>query len=223
MAVKSPIILRMSMYLSQELKQRMISALIISAVVACPIYFGGVWTYLLSFAAGALCAYEVTSCKQQSAYLIKAYAVAYVMMGSVAFALLRDEFGRLVVCFLIIATCFADTFAFLGGRAIGGPKLCPKISPKKTVSGLLCGIFCSVIASHGFSLSLDMDKPFRHVTLSAALALTAVVGDLFISFIKRKLGIKDFSNLIPGHGGLLDRLDSLFLSSIALYLTLRYL
>ena len=209
------------MHLSQELKQRAISALIISAAVACPIYFGGAWTYLLSFAAGALCVYEVASCKQQSVCLIKAYAVAYVIMGSAAFALLRDKFGLSVVCFLIIATCFADTFAFLGGRAIGGPKLCPKISPKKTVSGLLCGM-CSLFASHGFALLLDMDKPFRHLALSVALALTAVVGDLFISFIKRKLSIKDFSNLIPGHGGLLDRLDSLFLSSIVLYLTLRY-
>jgi CDP-diglyceride synthetase len=221
MAVKSPIILGISMRLSQELKQRAISASIILTAIACPIYFGGVWTHLLSFAAGTLCVYEVASCKQQSAYLMKAYAVAYVIMGSVAFALLRNKFGLSAVCFLIIATCFTDTFAFLCGRAIGGPKLCPKISPRKTVSGLLCGMFCSIIASHCFALSLDMSGLMRHLALSVTLALTAVVGDLFVSFIKRKLGIKDFSNLIPGHGGLLDRLDSMFLSVIILYLTLR--
>ncbi|MDR1031727.1 MAG: phosphatidate cytidylyltransferase [Holosporales bacterium] len=209
------------MHLSQELKQRAISASIILATVACPIYFGGAWTYLLSFAAGALCVYEVASCKQQSVYLIKTCAVAYVIMGSVAFALLRDKCGLSVVCFLIIATCFADTFAFLGGRAIGGPKLCPAISPKKTVSGLLCGMFCSIAASHCFALSMDIDGPLRHVASSVILAFTAAIGDLFVSFIKRKLGIKDFSNLIPGHGGLLDRLDSMFLSAIVLYLMLR--
>ncbi len=115
------------------------------------------------------------------------------------------------IVYLLLITTLTDTFALFTGKLVGRHKLCPTISPNKTVEGLIGGVFmgtfaavafyCTVI-NPGVSLALI-------VFVTLVLSLVGQLGDLVFSFIKRYYDVKDFSNLIPGHGGILDRFDSL--------------
>ena len=116
--------------------------------------------------------------------------------------------GRLAALMLMGMVWASDSGAFFSGRALGGPLLAPAISPKKTWSGaggaILCTGLCGFIAAH-----LTGSPPFRWVLFSAGLSVVAQYGDLIESKIKRDFGAKDASGLIPGHGGLMDRVDGL--------------
>ncbi len=115
-----------------------------------------------------------------------------------------------------------DTFAYFIGVMYGHTKLCETISPKKTVEGAAAGLFGSMLFSVVLYLIFRNQTPSVLLWHAIALGLLAGVagqaGDLFASMIKRKCGIKDFSNLIPGHGGMMDRLDSVFWSTVVVYI-----
>lgn len=116
----------------------------------------------------------------------------------------------IVLVLLIIAA--ADIGAYFSGRAIGGAKLAPQISPGKTWAGAIGGVIMATVAAPVGLMSLPIDLPFslpQMALLGLILAPISIVGDLFISLLKRHAGLKDSSNLLPGHGGVLDRLDSL--------------
>ncbi|MBQ8076381.1 MAG: phosphatidate cytidylyltransferase [Oscillospiraceae bacterium] len=118
-------------------------------------------------------------------------------------------------------TC--DTFALFGGKLFGKHKLAPEVSPKKTVEGCLCGAVCSVLAGVIiYFISLRFTPiPFLPCVVTALASSTAgQIGDLAESLLKRYIGVKDFSNLIPGHGGFFDRTDSLMFSVPTAYLCL---
>jgi phosphatidate cytidylyltransferase len=139
----------------------------------------------------------------------------YVIAPCAALIWLRQtpEIGRHVVFWLFGAVWATDTGAYFAGRAIGGPKLIPRISPNKTWAGLLGGMVSAGIAG-GLVASLDPAMPA--LTLAALAALVAVVaqaGDFMESAVKRYFGAKDSSQLIPGHGGVLDRLDGLMFAA----------
>lgn len=115
------------------------------------------------------------------------------------------------VVYLFLITTMTDTFAYFTGMYIGKHKLAPKISPKKTIEGLIGGTIMGTFVSSvyfntviGNSISITL-----LIVMSVTLSLLGQVGDLFFSTIKRHYGKKDFSHLIPGHGGILDRLDSI--------------
>ncbi len=114
--------------------------------------------------------------------------------------------------FLTIVIIASDSGAFYGGTFFGRHKLCPSISPGKTVEGLFCGVVAAVAggALYGYFLNPDIAMP-AILLLSTLLALTGVVGDLIESIIKRSSGVKDSGTLLPGHGGLFDRLDAILL------------
>lgn len=120
--------------------------------------------------------------------------------------------------YLLLITIFTDTFALVGGRLIGKHKLCEKISPNKTIEGAICGSICgAAIALTFYSLVISSNINFYLLFLITLLfSVIGQIGDLFFSSIKRNYGVKDFSNLIPGHGGILDRLDS-FIFVVILY------
>ena len=118
--------------------------------------------------------------------------------------------ANLYLTWVITSVALCDTCAYLGGSKIGGPKLAPDLSPNKTVSGSYSGLVGAAIGSVVSGLIMEID--YSIVTLCAFGLLIGVLGqlgDLFESLIKRRLGIKDFSNILPGHGGLLDRLDAI--------------
>ncbi|HEY8744588.1 MAG TPA: phosphatidate cytidylyltransferase, partial [Chloroflexota bacterium] len=109
----------------------------------------------------------------------------------------------------IAVTIAADTGAYATGRAVGRHLLCPRVSPKKTVEGLVGGLAAAALVGGGAAV-LAWDRPvWLGAVVGVAGGAAAVLGDLLESLVKRQLGVKDSSRLIPGHGGVLDRIDGL--------------
>lgn len=119
---------------------------------------------------------------------------------------------------LFILIWVNDSFAYLVGKAIGKRKIFPKVSPKKTVEGTIGGVVFTMIAALLMS-NYWLDLKVHAVLAAAVISLSSIYGDFFESYFKRRLGVKDSGNLIPGHGGILDRIDSL-LFAILPYLVL---
>jgi len=125
------------------------------------------------------------------------------------------------IIYIILVTAVSDSFALFGGRAFGKHKLIPNISPNKTVEGAISGIIAAVIFGTIYYLLfpvLEVTSIYQIIVYSLVLAITGQVGDLIFSSIKRNYDIKDFSNLLPGHGGILDRVDSHFTNFIVFVL-----
>jgi phosphatidate cytidylyltransferase len=141
----------------------------------------------------------------------------YVGLPCLAILWLRVQpNGGLATLLWMFALVWAvDTGAYAAGRLIGGPKLAPSISPKKTWAGLLGGVAAAAAVGFAAYSLLPQGNGLWLVPVSGALALVEQAGDLFESAAKRRAGVKDSSNLIPGHGGALDRLDGLLAVSIA--------
>lgn len=145
-------------------------------------------------------------------YLLS-FGVIYVGVALLGFLMLREQDWSLVawLCTCVIAT---DTGAYLVGSTIGGPKIAPKVSPNKTWSGLIGGIIAASGASLIFAKSFTWQEPMLLVGLAAILAIIAQAGDFFESYMKRRFNKKDSSQLIPGHGGVLDRMDGMISASL---------
>jgi len=123
--------------------------------------------------------------------------------------------GELVILWLFLVVWCSDIGAFAVGRTVGGPKLAPSISPSKTWSGAAGGLGCAALFGATFApwmLGMDM---LRGLVFAVVVGLAAQAGDLLESAIKRRFGVKDSGHLIPGHGGLMDRLDSLAVAAPA--------
>ncbi len=135
----------------------------------------------------------------------------YIGLPCVALVWLRNEptLGREIVLWLLLVVWASDIGAYAAGRLIGGPKLAPRISPNKTWAGLAGGIGAAAATSFGFASHLGGAHLAPAAILGALLAVAAQLGDLGESWVKRRFGVKDASSLIPGHGGLLDRVDAL--------------
>jgi phosphatidate cytidylyltransferase len=138
--------------------------------------------------------------------------LGYIGLGAMALGWVRGdpEAGWPNLLFLLLLVWASDIGAYTVGRALGGPRLAPRISPKKTWSGAVGGLLIAV--GVGMVAAFVMQPPtsvLRIVVLTAGLGIVAQAGDLFESAFKRHMGAKDSGHLIPGHGGLLDRLDAL--------------
>lgn len=134
----------------------------------------------------------------------------------VCFVALRNQadIGRATMFWLFAVVWATDIGAFAFGRAIGGPKLAPRVSPNKTWAGLGGGMLWAGVAGLGTAIVTGAD-PLRLVLVSALLAVIAQCGDLGESYLKRHFGVKDSGGLIPGHGGILDRVDGLLAAAPA--------
>lgn len=178
---------------------------------------------------GALCAiafaflgYEIFSPRIKGHILLRSLMLIFCAVGIFCFMYFRKTQGVPVCIFLVCLASLTDTGAYCIGKLLKGPKLCPKISPMKTWSGFFGGflltdiVFCILefSSAHNVAPILEM---YGFIVLQF-LILSAVLGDLIESAFKRKIGVKDMSNLFPGHGGLLDRLDSLIGVSIVAFL-----
>jgi phosphatidate cytidylyltransferase len=137
--------------------------------------------------------------------------------------LFTEDSKHIFITYALII-CTIDTFAMFGGRTIGGPKLAPKISPNKTFAGLFVGVVASMAIVQLLTFIPNYYFPYQGWSLSifaAILSIIAQASDLFISYFKRHFGLKDTGNLIPGHGGILDRFDSvIFTAPILVYVVL---
>jgi phosphatidate cytidylyltransferase len=147
------------------------------------------------------------------------YAAA-AQLASVAVRVDQTQgFAALILVLLVVWA--TDIGGYFAGRGIGGPKLWPRVSPKKTWAGAIGGFAASLAVAIGFS-ALGHGKTLPLLVLAAALSIAAQFGDLFESAVKRRFGVKDSSHIIPGHGGVMDRLDG-FVAAIVLAAIFGYL
>lgn len=146
--------------------------------------------------------------------------IFYAGLSGISLTALRgsSEAGLIGILFIFAIVWGTDILAYFVGRAIGGPKLAPAISPGKTWSGAIGGTLAGIVFGSlvvylaGFGLTLG------HLAVAAALSVFSQIGDLFESFIKRRFGVKDSSHLIPGHGGVMDRVDGLVFACFLAFL-----
>lgn len=152
---------------------------------------------------------------QKENYTTKEY---FYILGSILFIglffnllITVCETNKWVLLYIVLLACLTDTFAFIIGKLIGKHKLIPAVSPKKTIEGSVGGSLVGAVVSSLFYYNMITPEINILLLLLMSFVLTVLgqLGDLFFSKIKRENNIKDFSNLIPGHGGILDRLDSL--------------
>ena len=129
-----------------------------------------------------------------------------------------DQTGRGLLVWMVAITAFCtDIMAYFTGVFFGKRKLCPDLSPKKTVEGALGGILGAVIGSVIFGLIIKSDIFIHLMIMGVFGSVMAQLGDLSASMFKRKMGIKDYGNIIPGHGGVMDRFDSILFTAPAIY------
>jgi phosphatidate cytidylyltransferase len=126
----------------------------------------------------------------------------------------RPDIGEGLAYYLLAVVWGTDIGAYLFGRLIGGPKLAPAISPSKTWAGLCGGVALAAVAGYAVSFGFRAHDYVVAVLLAAVMAAMAQLGDLFESSIKRRSGVKESGGLIPGHGGVLDRIDGLVFAAL---------
>jgi phosphatidate cytidylyltransferase len=123
------------------------------------------------------------------------------------------EQGGALTFYLFFAVWAVDTGAYIAGRSIGGPKLAPKLSPNKTWAGLFGGMAAAALVGYAWAIFMGAQQPLLALMLGLPLAVVAQAGDIAESALKRRFGAKDSGRIIPGHGGVLDRIDGLLLAA----------
>jgi phosphatidate cytidylyltransferase len=142
--------------------------------------------------------------------------ICYALAALIAsIAVRRDPiWGFAALMFVLLVVWVTDIGGYFAGRLIGGPKLWQRISPKKTWAGAIGGFAASLVVAAGFVV-FDFGKAVPMLLLGAVLSVVSQLGDLFESAVKRRFGVKDSSRIIPGHGGLMDRLDGFVAAIVA--------
>ncbi len=205
---------------------RILSSLVLAPLVLLAVYYGGCVYIALIIASFALAFYEwvrlIFPKGKKGIGLGRAlWLVSYgLCLALSAFALIYlravPDSGRALVFYVLAAVWGTDTGAYIAGKSIGGPKLAPKISPNKTWAGLLGGMALAAVFGYGVARITGATHPCIALGFAAFMAITAQAGDLFKSVFKRRAGVKESGRLIPGHGGMLDRIDGLVFAAIAL-------
>lgn len=199
---------------ASNLALRFASAIVLAPIALAAMYVGG-WLFAVFWTAAALAVLWEWAVLVKGPFWIAAGIVYAALMFAAPVILRRDaEFGLVAILLLFAVVWGTDILAYFAGRAFGGPKLCPAVSPKKTWSGAVTGALGAILLSVGVAAVFG---GFRYATFAALGLVLSVVeqfGDLLESWIKRKFGAKDASHLIPGHGGVMDRLDGFWAAAL---------
>jgi phosphatidate cytidylyltransferase len=199
-----------------------ITVAVLAGVFAAQVgWYRTAWALMVG---GALIAAFITR-RQAEHAADAAYGVIYIAPACIALVWLRNPSGEAFqwamtsgvawMLLLFVITWAADIFAFLVGSALKGPKLWPRISPNKTWSGFVGGLLGAMGAAVAFAVLTRMDLAWYAAAMVGLLGgLATMAGDLWESMLKRRFGVKDSGDLIPGHGGLLDRVDGLLFATI---------
>jgi phosphatidate cytidylyltransferase len=214
---------------TSDLPVRVISAIVMLALAGTAFVLGGAWLdgfiAVVAIAAFVECVALVLKATTRRAYQLAGIVAASVYMATAAASL--STLPRPLILVTVITVILIDTGAYFSGRTIGGPKIAPRISPSKTWAGLggamvAAGIWLALVTVFFGYLLSGLDGAGRTLSgavsaravllalaIGAVLAVSAQAGDFFESWLKRKAGVKDSSRLIPGHGGVFDRIDGL--------------
>ena len=203
---------------------RVVSALVLAAVAGSAIWFGFPWIDLLVALATVVMVGEwrrICGGLRHPVWLLG--GLAYIAAAVIGFLWLRHdpEWGLKTALWLVTVVAASDIGAYFSGKFIGGAKLAPRISPGKTWAGFVGGVLSAGLAAAVFSAYAG-GATLRVLIFGLAVAVVSQVGDLIESGAKRRFGFKDAGRVIPGHGGLLDRVDGLaaatvFLAAIRLF------
>ena len=197
-----------------NLTQRIASAIVLIPFALAAAYYGG-WAFALFWAAAAAAvAWEWTRLVKGPAWIACGFVYAAAMFVAPVWLRADAAYGLLAIVLLFAIVWSTDIFGYFAGRAIGGPKLMPSVSPKKTWSGAIAGTLGATIVA---VLVASLFGSYNMVAIAAVallLSVCAQAGDLFESFVKRKFNVKDSSQLIPGHGGVMDRLDGFWAAAL---------
>ena len=181
---------------------------------------GFLLTFVLSFVFAA-----VSETRQSTTVAIAATVLgaAWIGLGLGHLLLVRelDSYGRLALITILLTVFVTDTFAYIGGRIAGRHKMSPVVSPGKTWEGFVVGATAGVLTTFvALYKEAVFDETWRALALGAVIVAASTLGDLFESLVKRDLDVKDTGRLLLGHGGVLDRIDSLLFAAPAAYFTI---
>lgn len=201
---------------NSDLPVRFASAVVMLAIAGAALWLGGIWFDAFALLVGILCVSEFGRLAML-AFEGRATRLNVLLLGGAYVAAAAYSLIILPIAVVIGALAIViatDVGAYFSGRSIGGPKIAPRISPSKTWAGLGGGMLAASLVSFAFFYSNVGERAFSPMGLvalgiGAGLAVIAQSGDFFESWLKRKAGVKDSSNLIPGHGGVFDRVDGL--------------
>ena len=177
---------------------------VVLAMMGAAVAFGALKTSIITGLIGG----AIVTLIARGKFLWAATGFAYAAAALLASILVRKDLvnGFSALMFVLLVVWATDIGGYFAGRSIGGPKLWPRVSPKKTWAGALGGFVASLLVAVGFA-ACGFGKLAPLLLVSAILSVVSALGDLFESAVKRRFGVKDSSHLIPGHGGLMDRLD----------------
>jgi phosphatidate cytidylyltransferase len=210
---------------TSNLRLRVISSAIMGLIFLMAFFFRPLFLVLMLVIAGIMLAewYDITHSKNN--YLYFGLVIIPIPIASLLYISNIDYNGWLLFTFFAIIWS-VDSAAMFVGKLLEGPKLAPTLSPKKTISGFLGGVIAASLLPLLLNLlpiyKIACSPPSQFIIICqfASLGVIAQISDLFISYFKRKFKIKDSGNIIPGHGGMLDRFDSIILTApiVAFYL-----
>ena len=205
-----------------DLVTRTLSALLMAPVALAATYFGTPYFEILVAIGAGIALGEWSGLRLpgvgKGGWITVGFA--YIVLPGLALVWLRAHptLGLETVFWLMAVVWATDIGAYAAGRLIGGPKLAPALSPKKTWAGLLGGMACAAAVGIVTADLVGKESGIALASLSAATAALAQGGDLFESWVKRRSGAKDSGTIIPGHGGILDRIDGLLAAAAAIAL-----
>jgi len=206
----------------KEVEKRILSSLILIPISIFFITQGSVFFAFFLFIAFLLTSYEwLKMCKKN--HLMKFLGIIFLLFSFYSSFYIRENSGLFLFLFIILICIFTDIGGYVFGNVFKGPKLI-KISPKKTYSGVIGGFLFSLIAGISFMKIVGSNYLETHYLNTffgiLIISLISQIGDLIISFFKRKAKLKDTGKILPGHGGLLDRVDGLIFVMPLIYLKL---
>ena len=218
---------------SNELKQRIFVGIAIAFGITICIVFGNVIYIVVIFGICCLMVYEligmvskIEHSNSRNFLLLRRWGLVYVVICCVSLVLIREsEQGLKVSLWMYLVIWSVDVGAYIFGKKFGKLKLAPEISPNKTYEGAILGSFCGLIVSvllyNTFSSGTqDAFSLYSHIIFTLIVVILAQLGDLSESFVKRLCGVKDSGNILPGHGGMLDRFDSFLIVAPFIFVVL---